>query len=149
MMKKAILLIAMMLTACSPKIVEKIVEKEVVKERIVHDTARVEIPHIIEKNVTLDTVSHLENRYAKSDAMVSAGLLSHSLESIPQIIEVPVEVAVHDTLKITTVEKGEIVEVEKPLSFWQRLKIGAFWWLLGGFLLCLLWIFRKTLIKIL
>jgi len=148
MMRKAILLMAMMLTACSPKIVEKIVEKEVVKERIVHDTARVEIPHIIEKNVTLDTVSHLENKYAKSDAMVSAGLLSHSLESIPQTIEVPVEVTVHDTLKITTIEKGEIVEVEKPLSFWQRLKIGAFWWLLGGFLLCLLWIFRKTLLKL-
>lgn len=148
MMKRAILLIAIMLTACSPKIVEKIVEKEVVTLRVVHDTARVEIPHIIEKNVTLDTMSHLENKYAKSDAMVSAGLLSHSLESIPQVIEVPVEVAVHDTLKITTVEKGEIVEVEKPLSLWQRLKIGAFWWLLGGFLLCLLWIFRKTLFKI-
>lgn len=138
----------MMLTACSPKIVEKIVEKEVVTLRVVHDTARVEIPHIIEKNVTLDTMSHLENKYAKSDAMVSDGLLSHTLESIPQVIKVPVEIAVHDTLKITTVEKGEIVQVEKPLSFWQRLKIGAFWWLCGAVLLCLLWIFRKTLFKI-
>lgn len=138
----------MMLTACSPKIVEKIVEKEVVTLRVVHDTARVEIPHIIEKNVTLDTMSHLENKYARSDAMVSDGLLSHTLESIPQVIKVPVEIAVHDTLKITTVEKGEIVQVEKPLSFWQRLKIGAFWWLCGAVLLCLLWIFRKTLFKI-
>lgn len=148
MMKRAILLIAIILTACSPKIVEKIVEKEVVSVRIVRDTARIEIPHIIEKNVTLDTVSHLENKYAKSDALVSDGLLSHTLESIPQVIEVPVEIPVHDTLKITTVEKGEIVQVEKPLSFWQRLKIGAFWWLCGAVLLCLLWIFRKTLFKI-
>lgn len=148
MMKRAILLIAIMLTACSPKIVEKIVEKEVVTLRVVHDTARVEIPHIIEKNVTLDTMSHLENKYAKSDALVSGGLLSHTLESIPQVIKVPVEIAVPDTLKITTVEKGEIVQVEKPLSFWQRLKIGAFWWLCGAILLCLLWIFRKTLFKI-
>ena len=149
MMKKALLLTALIFTACSPRIVERIVEKEVVSERIIRDTALVEIPHIIEKNVTLDTMSHLENKYAKSDAMVSDGMLSHTLESIPQIIKVPVEIPVHDTLKITTVEKGEIVQVEKPLSFWQRLKIGAFWWLCGAILLCLLWIFRKTLFKIL
>ena len=148
MMKKALLLTALILTACSPRIVERIVEKEVVSVRIIRDTALVEIPHIIEKNVTLDTMSHLENKYAKSDAMVSDGMLSHTLESIPQIIKVPVEIPVHDTLKITTVEKGEIVQVEKPLSFWQRLKIGAFWWLCGAILLCLLWIFRKTLFKI-
>lgn len=147
-MKKALLLTALILTACSPRIVERIVEKEVVSVRIIRDTALVEIPHIIEKNVTLDTMSHLENKYAKSDAMVSDGMLSHTLESIPQIIKVPVEIPVHDTLKITTVEKGEIVQVEKPLSFWQRLKIGAFWWLCGAILLCLLWIFRKTLFKI-
>lgn len=149
MMKKALLLTALILTACSPRIVERIVEKEVVSVRIIRDTALVEIPHIIEKNVTLDTMSHLENKYAKSDAMVSDGMLSHTLESIPQIIKVPVEIPVHDTLKITTVEKGEIVQVEKPLSVWQRLKIGAFWWLCGAILLCLLWIFRKTLFKIL
>ena len=41
----------------------------------------------VEKIVTRDTVSHLENSWAKSDAVVSDGFLSHSLESIPQIVK--------------------------------------------------------------
>lgn len=107
------------------------------RDRIIHDTATFEIPVIVEKNVTRDTSSHLENPYAKSDAVVSEGFLWHSLESIPQTIQVPVEVEVHDT---TYIEKAsETVYVteykEKDLSWWQTLKIGAFWWLLAALLL--------------
>ena len=49
---------------------------------------------------------------------------------------------VHDT---TTVEK----KVEKSLSKWQKAKIGAFPWLLGGVLLLLCWAFRKPLLALL
>ena len=49
---------------------------------------------------------------------------------------------VHDT---TTVEK----KVEKSLSKWQKAKIGAFPWLLGGVLLLLCWVFRKPLLALL
>ena len=137
----------MMFVGCSPKV---IVQKEVVTEyrdRIVHDTTQVEIPYEVEKVVTKDTASHLENTYAKSDAVVSGGLLSHSLESKPQIIKVPVEVHVTDTLyKYKEAEiRTETVEVEKPLSLWQKFRIDAFWWLLGAVILCLLWIFRKLI----
>ena len=115
------------------------------RDRIVHDTATFEIPVIVEKNVTRDTSSHLENPYAKSDASVSDGFLSHSLESIPQIIKVPYEVEVHDTLYFEKSSQSEIkeVEVEKPLSWWERLKIGAFPWLL----LALLRTNAKTIAK--
>ena len=41
--------------------------------RTVHDTAFVELPVIVERVATLDTLSQLENEYAKSDATVSAG----------------------------------------------------------------------------
>lgn len=139
-----------MLAGCSPKV---IVQKETVTEyrdRIVHDTTTVEIPLEIEKVVTRDTASHLENTYAKSDAVVSGGFLSHSLESRPQVIKVPVEVHVHDTLvcyKEAEI-RTETVEVEKPLSWWQSLKIDAFWWLVCGFVLCFLWIFRKPMLKL-
>lgn len=135
----------MILAGCSPKV---IVQKEVVTEyrdRIVHDTTQVEIPCEVEKVVTKDTASHLENTYAKSDAIVSGGLLSHSLESRPQIIKVPVEVHVTDTLVKEAEIRTETVEVEKPLSWWQKFRIGAFWWLLGAVILCLLWIFRKLI----
>lgn len=137
----------MMLASCSPKV---IVQKEVVTEyrdRIVHDTTTFEIPVEVEKIVTKDTISHLENKYAKSDAVVSDGFLSHSLESKPQVIRIPVEVHVHDTLvcykEAQTIEKE--VPIEKPLSWWQKFKIGAFWWLVlavGGLLV---WTFRKLI----
>lgn len=118
----------------------------VIKEKIIHDTTTLEIPVIVEKNVTKDTASHLENPYAKSDASIADGLLFHSLESKPQVIKVPYAVAVHDT---TIVEKAsetviKEVKVEKPLNWTQRLKIGAFWWLLAGLLVG----FRKEIVKL-
>lgn len=116
------------------------------RDRIIHDTTTFEVTKEVEKIVTRDTVSHLENSWAKSDALVSEGFLHHSLESIPQIIKVPYEVVVTDTL---IVEKTtEPVYIEKPLTWWQRFRQGAFWWLVGGIALLLLWIFRKSIFKI-
>lgn len=143
-----IVLLLLCATSCSPKIVYKTETKIEYRDRIVRDTATFEIPVEVEKIVTKDTVSHLENKYAKSDAVVSDGFLSHSLESKPQYIKVPVKVHVTDTLykEALTIEKE--VKVEKPLSWWQRFRLGAFWWLLGGLLLAILWIFRKVIFKI-
>lgn len=136
------------LTSCSPRIVEKITVETVYKDRIVHDTTTVEIPYEVEKIVTRDTVSHIENKYAKSDAKVTDGFLYHSLESKPQIIKVPFEVHVTDTLykEAQIIEKE--VKVEKPLSWWQKFRIGAFWWLVAALGAALLWIFRKPLLKL-
>ena len=145
----AVLGVLTMLAGCSPKVV---VQKEVVTEyrdRIVHDTTTVEIPLKVEKVVTRDTASHLENTYAKSDAVVSDGFLSHSLESKPQIIRIPVEVHVTDTLYKEAEIRTETVEVEKPLSWWQKFKIGAFWWLLGAVVALLVFVFRKPILKLL
>lgn len=137
------------LIACSPRIVERVVTEVEYRDRIVHDTARVEIPYEVEKIVTRDTVSHLENSFAKSDAVVSGGFLSHSLESKPQYIQVPVEVHVTDTLyKKTEIIERE-VEVEKPLSKWKSLKLEAFWWLVGCLAVAIVWAFRKPIIKLL
>lgn len=47
------------------------------------------------------------------------------------------------------VERIKEVKVEKPLSWWQRAKIGAFWWLLGALVAAVLWIFRKPLLRLL
>lgn len=148
-MRKVAVILAVIVAvfACSPKV---IVQKEVITEyrdRIVHDTATVEIPVEVEKIVTKDTASHLENTYAKSDAVVSGGFLHHSLESIPQIIKVPVEVHVTDTLYKEAEIRTETVEVEKPLTWWQKFRIGAFWWLVGAVVLLLLWTFRKLIFK--
>ncbi len=133
------------MASCSPRIIKEVHTEIEYRDREVHDTATVEIPVIIEKNITRDTVSHLENTYAKSDAMVSQGLLFHSLESKPQVIKVPVTVHVTDTLYKEAQIEEKIVEVEKPLSWWQKFRMEAFWWLSGAVLLLLAWTFRKFL----
>lgn len=44
-----------------------------------------------------------------------------------------------------SVERVKEVKVEKPLSWWQKFRIGAFWWLLGAVVALLLWTFRKLI----
>lgn len=138
-------IILLMLDGCSPKIIERVETKIEYRDRIVHDTATFEVPVEVEKIVTRDTMSHLENHWAKSDAVVSNGFLRHSLESKPQIVKVPVEVHVTDTLWKESSTAAEYVDVPTELSRWQKLRIGAFWWLFGAVIALLAWTFRKFL----
>ena len=108
---------------------------EVRTETVVrHDTAYVELPVIIEKVATLDTTSTLENTYAKSEAAVTAGILCHSLETKPVSIPVKVETKTvyRDSLVYVDRIQTKIQEVEKPLNWWQKLKLKA-----GGLFLIL------------
>lgn len=147
-------MLAVGLCSCCPKHYPQVVYRDSVRveirERIVHDTVKFEVPAIKEKNVTRDTSSHLENDWAKSDASLVDGFLEHTLETKGKTVYIPVTTIVRDTVTIEkeAVETIKGVEVEKPLSWWQRLKLGAFPWLLGGVLLLLLWTFRKWIFKI-
>ena len=139
----AIGLVSVLMTSCSPKV---IYQKETVieyRDTTIRDTAYFEVPVEVEKIVTRDTVSHLENSLAISDAMVTDGFLHHSLKTKPQEIPVPVVIHVRDTIRQEAQIIEKEVEVEKPLSWWQKFQIGAFWWLLGAVVLLLLWTFRK------
>lgn len=144
-----VIILLVLAVSCSPKIIERVETKIEYRDRVVHDTATFEVPVEVEKIVTRDTVSHLENNWAKSDAVVSEGLLHHSLESKPQKVYVPVEVHVTDTLWKEAQAVTETKEVEKPLSWWKSFKLDAFWWLLATVLVLLAWTFRKTLLKLL
>ena len=101
---------------------------------IQHDTAYVELPVIVEKVATLDTTSTLENTYAKSEAVVTAGFLHHSLETKPVSIPVKVETKTvyRDSLVFRDRVQTQTVEVEKKLNWWQKLKLKA-----GGLFLIL------------
>ena len=108
---------------------------EVHTETIIeHDTAYVELPVIVEKVATLDTSSTLENTYAKSEAVVTAGILRHSLETKPVSIPVKVETKTvyRDSLVFRDRVQTQTVEVEKKLNWWQNLKLKA-----GGLFLIL------------
>ena len=139
----AIGLVSVLMTSCSPKV---IYQKETVieyRDTTIRDTAYFEVPVEVEKIVTRDTVSHLENSLAISDAMVTDGFLHHSLETKPQEIPVPVVIHVRDTIRQEAQIIEKEVEVEKPLSWWQKFRQGAFLPLLLAVVLLLLWTFRK------
>ena len=102
----------------------------------VHDTAYVELPVIIEKVATLDTTSTLENKFARSEASVSAGILSHTLETKPVQLPVHVEskIVYKDSLVYRDRVQTQTVEVEKKLTAWQqaKMKLGSVALLLIG-----------------
>ena len=99
------------------------------------DTIQVEIPQIVEKIITKDTISILENDYAISEACVSEGLLSHSLETKPvqHPVEIQKEIVYRDSIVFCDRTIVETVEVKKPLTGWQNFKMKT-----GGFALGLL-----------
>ena len=97
------------------------------------DTVFLEVPKIVEKIVTADTVSVLENEYAKSEASVSDGLLAHSLETKPiqQPVEVQTKIVYRDSVVFKDMVMYETVEVEKELTGWQTFKMKMGGWFLG------------------
>ena len=129
MKASTLLLFTLLLTACgvarpvlesdNTKVEVKVVEKNV------KDTAWFELPVIVEKVATLDTASVLENKYAKSEAVVSGGVLHHSLSTKP--VKEPVSVESKEIVRDSIVYRDWIqtktVEVEKKLTWWQSLKM--------------------------
>ena len=139
MKASTLLLFTLCLTACG--VARPVLESDNTKvevkvvEKIVKDTAWFELPVIVEKVATLDTASVLENKYAKSKAVVSGGVLHHSLQTKP--VGEPVEVQIKETVRDSIVYRDRIqtrtVEVEKKLTWWQSLKLKA-----GGVFLILI-----------
>ncbi len=93
--------------------------------KTVHDTAYVELPVIVEKVATLDTASVLENKYAKSAASVSDGVLTHSLETKPvrEPVAVEKQIVYRDSLVYRDKVQTVTIEVEKKLTWWQSFKM--------------------------
>ncbi len=112
---------------------EKIVTETRIETVYETDTVFLEVPQIVEKIVTKDTVSVLENDFARSAAQVSDGLLSHSLETKPvkQPVEVQTMIVYRDSVIFKDVVVYETVEVEKELSGWQTFKMKMGGWFLA------------------
>ena len=134
MKTSAVLAFALLLTACgvARPVLDQDNTKTEVKTVVEHvvDTAYVQLPVIVEKVATLDTASVLENVYATSAAVVSGGVLKHSLETKP--VSVPVRVEKEIVYRDSTVFRDRVqtvtVEVERKLTGWQQAKqrVGGF-----------------------
>ena len=111
------------------------------------DTVTVELPVIIEKVATLDTLSVLENAYARSEAGVSEGILRHSLETKP--VKLPVEVEHHIIYKDSLVFRDrvvtETVEVEREFTWWQKFRLHTGTAALALIAIAILYIFLKSI----
>lgn len=117
---------------------------EVRTERIEHiDTVYIELPRQVERIVTQDTTSRLENDYAVSEARVEAGMLHHTLETKAAKIPVPVKSTIEKKDSITTTSMAEVekekVYIEKELTAWQRFRLRGFWALLAAIACWIVW----------
>ena len=118
--------VCLLLTACSPKIVERVV--------IQHDTT---------------TVHHRDTSYHRDSVYIKEwvkGDTVHIYEYRDRFVykdrwrdSVVVKV---DSLTVETVKE---VKVEKPLSWWKRVELGLFWWVVALALGLGVWTFRKPL----
>lgn len=150
------------LPSCSPRIVERVVtitQTEVRDSTAWRDTT-IYVPIPLESDqaiVHLGDTSHRETSVAESDAWIgNDGMIHHSLRNksgarIPYDLKMPEHWLYTGVTNTREHEQGIIkeVKVEKPLSWWQKARIKAFWWILGGLILSLAWVFRKPLIRIL
>lgn len=137
MKNTSLILLSAVCVACATSRQAAPSEKILVETRIETvyktDTVFLEVPKIVEKIVTADTVSVLENEYAKSEASVSEGLLAHSLETKPvkQPVEVQTQVVYRDSVIVKDNVIVQTVEVEKELTGWQSFKMAMGGWMLG------------------
>ena len=149
------------LPSCSPKITERIVTitQTEVRDSLVWRDTTLYVPIPLESDqviVQVGDTSRLSTSVAESVAFVGDdGFLHHTLENKRAPLEYQFKWPEHIlTTNVTnTTETAHIitreVKIEKPLSKWKSFKLGAFWWLLGGLVSSLAWIFRKTILAIL
>ena len=120
-MRRLALLAILTLCSCAvpkPTVVQKDSVRVEIRERIVRDTVRVELPPVVIERETEDTVSVITAKYASSTASIRGGLLYHSL-SAGGSVEVPVYVTVHDTTVVQSQSQTVYVDVPRKPSKWE------------------------------
>ncbi len=120
------------------------------KTVFVPDTVFIEIPAQTSERTTPDSLSHLENDFAESNARINQdGSLFHDLKTKPQAKPVPTQkeiqyrdsIVYRDRIVKVRVKETETVEVEKKLSWFQKTQIYGFWTLLAFLMI----VYRKKI----
>ena len=149
------LLLVLCLASCSPRIIREVITEThtIVKDSTIWRDTTIRVPIPLEKDqaiVTIGDTSELETSIARSTAYIdSTGRLKHTLENKRGQIETTVKIPARMIWTSVTNNRAEILKqevmVEKPLSWWQKFRMDAFWWLIGAVAALLLWTFRKLL----
>lgn len=148
---------------CSPKnlppVHESTTEESSVsyKDSTVWRDTTIYVPIPLEKWQVVASVkdtAKAETSVAKAAAYLdSLGFMHLDLQNKPVQLKGVVSIP-HRTIMVNATSKKEqikplVVQVEKPLSWWQKFRIGAFWWLCAILLALAIWTFRKPLLKLL
>lgn len=126
-----------------------------IRTEYITDTLIIEIPAQTAERTTQDSISHLENDYAESDARINPdGSLFHSLNTKPQKkpMEYQKPIEHKDSVRIEYKYKDKEVkvpvEVEKKLSWWQSTSIRFFPYSIILIIGMAGWIFRSPIGKL-
>ena len=122
------LFLLMILSACSPKIYERVVyQKDTTYVSKIDSVYKYERDSVFVREKG-DTVYKYVERVRYRDRYKVDTLVKVRVDSV-------------------AVERIKEVKVEKPLSWWQKFRIGAFWWLVAILLIGVVWIFRKPILR--
>jgi hypothetical protein len=136
--------------AIAPTSVENTIIKTVTRTEWKTDTVFVKIPLQMAERTTKDSVSFLENEYAKSEARINPdGTLFHDLKTKPQNkpVEVQKQIEHRDTVIYKDKQIKVPVPVEKELNFWQKTSIKYFPYTLAALFTVLGYVLRKPIWK--
>lgn len=148
-MKRIVILAFLAICSCAvqkPTVQKDSVRVEI-RERIVRDTVKVDLPPVIIEKETADTVSILESKFASSTAAIRRGLLYHSL-SAGGSVQVPVYVTVHDTTTLTQQAQTVYVDVPRRPTKWESFLEVCGWILLALAALAIACLLLKIFLKI-
>lgn len=126
----SLILSLIFLPSCSPKIIERVVYQ--------HDTT---VVHKRDSVIRRDSVYVKE--WMKGDTVFIEKYKDRYIYRDRWRDSIRV---VRDSVSIEHIKE---VKVEQPLSWWKRVKLGAFWWIAGALVAALAWIFRKPLLALL
>lgn len=118
---------------------------------IVPDTVYLDIPRQTAERETRDSISHLENDYALSDARINAdGTLFHNLRTKPQKMPVVVETKIErrDSVIYKNREIEIPIPIERELGWWEKTSIRFFPYSLFALFLVCLYLFRKPILTL-
>ena len=118
------------------------IEKEIVRDTVLLEKL---VPYRDSVRVK-DTFSRLENKYAYSTALFSGGFLTHVLTIKDTVI--PVKTKYIEKIRIDTITKPVTVEKIVKVNYitkWQKFRLQALNWLVGVFVLFLLYKVAKFL----
>ena len=144
-MKRILIIAGLFMASCSPRIVER-VKTEIVEKEVLRDTTIfVPFEKIVQRNVTLDTLSILDSKLAHSEALISKGVLTHTLEQ--KEANIPVKVVykdkiktIRDSIRVEVPVKGDTI-IKEVVPKWA-------WYLLTLFVISLVFLVVKIYLKV-